>query len=322
MQCGSAQSNGGGFCTSCGASLASAPGAAPSGGVSQPEQVTTGDVEAGSFDVVLLDPGRRKINVIKSLRQQTGLGLREAKALVDAGGVCAQGLTPTAADALVAALVYAGADANRIPGEHAAVASTDTGADAMPARVGHPGLARLRGRVQKALTENLSAGEEVRVVVRGAHGQAIVGTDTRLFVCKPGFMAGASFGSEITTWSYRNLAGIQVHKGLASGSVIVQAPGQTGVKSSYWGSGDTDPSKAPNAIPVVGDWAQVKREVARLQELIDLAHTGPASPPPSAASLPPASLADEIRKLADLREAGALTEEEFQQAKRHLMGGS
>ncbi|MDX6520619.1 MAG: large subunit ribosomal protein, partial [Gaiellales bacterium] len=164
MQCGSEQPNGGRFCASCGAILAAQPTAATPAALdeapSDPGQVpTNGDVEAGSYDVVLSDPGRRKINVIKSLRQQTGLGLKEAKYLVDTGGVCAEGLTPSAADALVAALVYAGAEANRVPGENAAVARTDTGASAMPARVGHPGIARLRGRVQKAVTENLSAGE-------------------------------------------------------------------------------------------------------------------------------------------------------------------
>lgn len=39
--------------------------------------------EKTEFDVVLLAPGQKKINVIKVVREITGLGLKEAKALVD-----------------------------------------------------------------------------------------------------------------------------------------------------------------------------------------------------------------------------------------------
>lgn len=39
--------------------------------------------EKTEFDVVLLSPGDKKINVIKEVRAITGLGLKEAKALVD-----------------------------------------------------------------------------------------------------------------------------------------------------------------------------------------------------------------------------------------------
>src|SRR5690606_28353206 len=39
--------------------------------------------EQTEFDVVLTDAGASKINVIKAVREITGLGLKEAKALVD-----------------------------------------------------------------------------------------------------------------------------------------------------------------------------------------------------------------------------------------------
>src|SRR3954471_13404064 len=41
------------------------------------------DEGPGTFDVVLTGPGDKKIQVIKGVRAATGLGLREAKALVD-----------------------------------------------------------------------------------------------------------------------------------------------------------------------------------------------------------------------------------------------
>ena len=42
-----------------------------------------GEEEKSSFDVVLTSPGDKKIQVIKVVRAATGLGLKEAKALVD-----------------------------------------------------------------------------------------------------------------------------------------------------------------------------------------------------------------------------------------------
>ncbi|MDU8913647.1 50S ribosomal protein L7/L12 [Aestuariicoccus sp. MJ-SS9] len=42
--------------------------------------------EQTEFDVILLEAGASKINVIKEVRGLTGLGLKEAKDLVEAGG--------------------------------------------------------------------------------------------------------------------------------------------------------------------------------------------------------------------------------------------
>jgi hypothetical protein len=174
---------------------------------------------------------------------------------------------------------------------------------------------KLKKKVKAALEQNLHDDETVRVIVRGAHGQAMVATGSRVFVCKPGFMAGASFGAEVASWSYQNLVGVQAHKGLMSGSVVLQGPGQTGQKTSYWAGGKDDPTKAPNAIPVAGDWDHVNAGVARRRQLIDDAHAPSTS---TAASAP--STADELRKLADLRNEGILSEEEFEAQKARLLG--
>jgi hypothetical protein len=194
----------------------------------------------------------------------------------------------------------------------------ETGSDDLVLPTADPETAaqalKLKKRVKSSLEQNLTPGEVIKVIIRGAHGQAIVGTSSRIFVLKPGFMAGASFGAEVTSWSYRSLAGIQVHKGMMSGAVVIQAPGQSGVKTSYWGNSKDDPSKAPNAIPVVGDWSQVQESVVRLRSLIDAAHQ-PESHPAVAASM-----ADELAKLAELRSSEILSEEEFQVAKQRLLG--
>ena len=42
--------------------------------------------EKTEFDIILVDAGDKKINVLKEVRAITGLGLKEAKDLVEAGG--------------------------------------------------------------------------------------------------------------------------------------------------------------------------------------------------------------------------------------------
>ena len=42
--------------------------------------------EQTEFDVILVEAGAKKINVIKEVRAITSLGLKEAKELVEAGG--------------------------------------------------------------------------------------------------------------------------------------------------------------------------------------------------------------------------------------------
>jgi len=76
------------------------------------------------------------------------------------------------------------------------------------------------------------------VIITGPSSQAIIGTDRRVFVYKKGFMAGATFGSELTSWDYRNLSGVQIHTGMMSGAVVLQAPGQPGHSTSYWTAQD------------------------------------------------------------------------------------
>lgn len=53
-------------------------------------------------------------------------------------------------------------------------------------------------------------GERVEVVVRGVHGQLMIGTDRRVFVYKKGFTAGALLGKKVASWDYRNISGIQM----------------------------------------------------------------------------------------------------------------
>jgi large subunit ribosomal protein L7/L12 len=83
-----------------GAVMVAGPAAAPAEAVE----------EKTEFDVVLKAPGPNKINVIKEVRTITGLGLKEAKDLVEAGGKVKEGVAKQEAEDIKAKLVAAGAE--------------------------------------------------------------------------------------------------------------------------------------------------------------------------------------------------------------------
>jgi large subunit ribosomal protein L7/L12 len=89
--------------------------AASGGGMMMMAPAAGGDAPAAevkdSFDVVLTAAGQAKINVIKVVREITGLGLKEAKDLVDsAPKAVKEGVSGDEAEALKAKLVEAGAE--------------------------------------------------------------------------------------------------------------------------------------------------------------------------------------------------------------------
>ena len=80
-----------------------APGAAPGAAAEAEEEQT-------AFDVMLTGAGDKKIQVIKVVRAVTGLGLKEAKDLVDgAPAAVKEGVTQEEADSIKAQLEEAGA---------------------------------------------------------------------------------------------------------------------------------------------------------------------------------------------------------------------
>jgi large subunit ribosomal protein L7/L12 len=92
------------FGVSATAVAAAAPAAAGDGAEAAEEESTT-------VDVVLTAPGDKKIQVIKAVRAATGLGLKEAKALVDsAPKAVKEGLEREEADKLKADLEEAGGE--------------------------------------------------------------------------------------------------------------------------------------------------------------------------------------------------------------------
>jgi large subunit ribosomal protein L7/L12 len=94
------------FGVSATAVAAAAPAAAAAGG----DGAGAAEEEKSTFDVVLTSAGDKKIQVIKVVRAATGLGLKEAKALVDeAPKPVKEGIDKDEADKLKGELEEAGA---------------------------------------------------------------------------------------------------------------------------------------------------------------------------------------------------------------------
>ena len=84
------------------APVAVAAGAAPAAAAAE---------EKTEFDVILKSAGAGKLNVIKVVREVTGLGLKDAKDLVEgAPKAIKEGISKADADALAAKLTEAGAE--------------------------------------------------------------------------------------------------------------------------------------------------------------------------------------------------------------------
>ena len=85
--------------------------AAPVAVAAAPAAAAPAAEEKTSFDVVLKDIGQQKIQVIKAVREITGLGLKEAKDLVDAAPkAIKEGVSKDDAEAMKDKLTKAGAE--------------------------------------------------------------------------------------------------------------------------------------------------------------------------------------------------------------------
>ncbi len=92
------------FGVSAAAAVAAAPAAASAGAAAAEEK--------SEFDLHLTGIGDNKVNVIKAVREITGLGLKEAKDIVDAAPkVVKESLAKAAADEAMKKLIEAGATA-------------------------------------------------------------------------------------------------------------------------------------------------------------------------------------------------------------------
>lgn len=152
-------------------------------------------------------------------------------------------------------------------------------------------------KLTKLAQEHLEQGETVIASVLGAYESKIMGKDTLrngVFLATDRrilFYGKKIFGYDLEVFPYANISSFEIGKGMLGRSVSFFASGNK-VKLKWINQGEVD-----KFIDYV------KQNVGKKSE-IKL----------------PSSVADEIKKLAELKEAGVLTEEEFEVKKKQLLG--
>jgi len=162
----------------------------------------------------------------------------------------------------------------------------------------------------------IAHGEVVHFCLVGLSKQSLIALDTRLLIVKRGFLAGSTGGARKTVFDYASITNVEINTGWVNGVIeILTSAYPGGVQKDFWNMGDnTDPMKASNTVPFS------KRKLNEFQPYLDhlngMVMASRQSQPLTASAT---SLPDQIRQLHDLVQAGALTAEEFEQAKRRLL---
>lgn len=180
-------------------------------------------------------------------------------------------------------------------------------------------LAPLDRKARKILEGSIGPSERILAGARGLNS-AIVATSHRILICKWGVTSGAFLGSQVNTWEFSHITGIEFRRGMNSAAIVIQSPGASAV--TRFGSMDKGPSsvwEAPNALFLLGNDGEslstlLRRIVASYQTgmRFDNAQATSVSPPPHPA--------DDLRRFAALRDEGLISEAEYQGMKSRILG--
>jgi zinc ribbon protein len=127
----------------------------------------------------------------------------------------------------------------------------------------------LHRRAQQSLFDMLLPGEQPLVVVPGAAGSGIVGTERRVLVLKAGARFGAPFHARSKAFEYESVIGVRLDTESSPAVVAIDAPLKIVTCRVYWADARDDPWKARNAIPVEGSsFGMVLERVVQLRALV------------------------------------------------------
>lgn len=202
------------------------------------------------------------------------------------------------------------------------------------------GAELLSNELKELVQRHMGEGESIRFCLLSRDtrewNQAIVALTDRLLMIKPSLGAETTLGPRVISFYYRDITGIEVNTGLINGVIEINTPG-------YQGNGhkvprdikneDKDPYRATNRIPIRKRYLKEYKpyiDMLRAMERAAKQKRVASSPARSGgslsselgtlASLRASGALSELEKLASLRASGVLTDEEFQRARRRLLG--
>lgn len=178
-------------------------------------------------------------------------------------------------------------------------------------------LETLHRKARSPLEAALNPGEQVLAWIHGISHQAMALTSERVIVVKPGFMAGNAFGANVSSYPLRQITSVELVRKIGTSWLVVRAAGVSDAMPTLQ-SNRSDGYKLPNVIPL-GNVDVAQRFAQSVTASLNSIHTPPAPAQPRE-DMPLASVADELSKLAALRDQGVLTAEEFAAQKAKLLG--
>lgn len=174
----------------------------------------------------------------------------------------------------------------------------------------------LKGRGDKIVAENISSEENVLVKLQGDFGQALVMTNKRLYIVKWGFQTGSTFGGKCIAYEYKNISAIESRKHMTTRLLQVLTPATQDRNLSYWG----ERGKGNNAIESDSAITYPKKLDAQFQRAIEVARRVTEKAHAGTSNGGGLSDVEQLEKLAELKDKGILTDEEFQAKKKQLLG--
>jgi hypothetical protein len=172
------------------------------------------------------------------------------------------------------------------------------------------------------------------ILVPVGSGGVLAAWEDRLAIVKTGawtsLMAGSFGGERTALFHYRDITGIEYNAGLMNGVLEILTPSYNGTAHhDYWRGSNAsrnadsgDPWTLSNTLPLAKhEYRAAQAQLSALRNRISKAkevvvQVSPAYTPP-----PGDDMADQLRRLAELRDAGTLSDEEFTAAKQRLIYG-
>lgn len=189
---------------------------------------------------------------------------------------------------------------------------------------------RLTSKASQAILRQCHGSEEPWLILVSSGGAGLLTAfNDRLAIIKTGamtsLMAGSLGGERAATFHYRDVTGIEYNSGFVNGVLEILTPSYSGsANKDFWrgsnksrNADSNDPWTLSNCLPLTkGEYNKVLDDVNELRSRMSKAKEIQVN---VAAATSASSLADEIRKLAELKDAGVLTEEEFAYGKAKLL---
>lgn len=198
------------------------------------------------------------------------------------------------------------------------------------------------------ILQHCHEGEEPWFIFTSVGAGCMACFNDRLMIIKggnmQGFMAGTAFGSRSTTFYYHDINALEFNKQFGGSVLEVLTASYQGTANHDFWRGSTksrnansgDPHTLSNALPCSsGEYTRARAEMSELRERIAAAKRGNAAATvPAVSATPPVlpspgvpaassdDLVSRLAKLAELRDAGVLTDEEFAAAKSRLLSAS